>query len=350
MLPPVATQHKALFLESENGPYIVKNVKTSDPGPGEVLVKVEAASLNPVDWKIHNFIKEFPLPIGCDSAGVVAQVGEGVTRVQVGDRVAHQGGYAVRIATFQEYTIIDEELVVKIPDSMSFDQAASIPVAVAAPAIGLYGDKVPLGGAGLIAPWQHGGHTEYAKKPILVMGGASSVGQYAIQFATISRFSPIITTVSPENKDLAASTGATHTLGRSLSPSTLADAVVAITSDPITVVFDAISTPETQEAAYKILAPGGTLVVVQDEAIKTKQDDKKVVRVIASGHIPANARFAKDLYAHLGDALASGEIKPCEVEILPGGLNGVAEGLERLKNGTVRAKKLVIRPPETSDL
>ncbi|TCD67050.1 hypothetical protein EIP91_000612 [Steccherinum ochraceum] len=335
MPPTVLLQHKALFVESENGPYVVKTAETSVPGPGEILVKVEAAGLNPADYKIHEFIKEFPLALGCDS----------VVRLS-----AHMGGYANRIATFQEYCIIEADLLVKIPISMTFDQAASIPAAAIAPAIGLYGDKVPMGGAGLTAPWRPGGHTEYAGKPILIMGGASSLGQYAIQFAKLSRFSPIITTASPVHNDLAASAGATHTLDRSLSLSALAEAVAAITPDPITIVFDAIAVAETQEAAYNILAPGGTLIIVQDEALKAKSDDKKVLRVWGSGHIPANTRIAKEFYEFLGDALTSGEIRPCEVEILPGGLNGVVEGLERPKNGTVRAKKLIVRPPETSEV
>ena len=61
-----------------------------EPGPGEVLVEVHAAALNPLDWKIHDydfFISEYPAILGSDAAGVVKKVGEGVTNVVVGDRM-----------------------------------------------------------------------------------------------------------------------------------------------------------------------------------------------------------------------------------------------------------------------
>lgn len=82
--------HKALFLLEKQGDYAVKDVPTPKPGPGELLVEIEATGLNPADWKIHDygvFITEYPAVLGTDAAGIVKEIGEGVTGFAPGDRV-----------------------------------------------------------------------------------------------------------------------------------------------------------------------------------------------------------------------------------------------------------------------
>ena len=82
--------HKALLLEKKFGVYAVGDVTTLKPGPGELLVKVHAAALNPVDWKIRKygvFVETFPAILGSDLAGDVVELGEGVSGFEVGDRV-----------------------------------------------------------------------------------------------------------------------------------------------------------------------------------------------------------------------------------------------------------------------
>lgn len=84
------TTQKALFLLEAHGAYAVRDKAVVDPAPGEVLVEVRAAALNPLDWKIHDYdfmISEYPAVLGSDAAGVVVKVGEGVGNVCVGDRV-----------------------------------------------------------------------------------------------------------------------------------------------------------------------------------------------------------------------------------------------------------------------
>ena len=82
--------HKALLLEKKFGGYAVGDIPTPKPGPGELLVKVHAAALNPVDWKIQKygiFIETFPAILGSDVAGEVVELGTGVSSFKVGDRV-----------------------------------------------------------------------------------------------------------------------------------------------------------------------------------------------------------------------------------------------------------------------
>lgn len=82
--------HHGLFLDSKFGNFTLRPTKTSKPGPGELLVKIEAAGLNPVDWKIQKygvFVEDYPAIIGTDIAGIVEEVGEGVGAFVKGDRV-----------------------------------------------------------------------------------------------------------------------------------------------------------------------------------------------------------------------------------------------------------------------
>ena len=84
-------QQKALFLETPvNGEFRVRTKAIPKPGPGEVLVKIHATGLNPVEWKIRAFnflVEKYPVILGLDGAGTVEDVGEGVSTLAKGDRV-----------------------------------------------------------------------------------------------------------------------------------------------------------------------------------------------------------------------------------------------------------------------
>jgi len=81
---------KALYLIKKFGDLVVRDAPIYKPGPGEILIKIQATSLNPVDWKIKKygiFIEEFPAILGGDIAGDVEELGEGVSEFKKGDRV-----------------------------------------------------------------------------------------------------------------------------------------------------------------------------------------------------------------------------------------------------------------------
>lgn len=339
---------KALFLVDPAGTLAVREYPVPTPGPGEILVEIHAAALNPVDWKMEEskLVKAYPAVIGIDAAGIVHALGEGVTGLVVGDKVLHQGFFTSRNASFQQYAVVPAELAAKIPDNITFDQAATIPMSLATAALALYNPKPA--GVGLEFAWEESGRGKYAGQPFLVIGGASSVGQHAIQFAKLSGFSPIITTASPTNETYLKSLGATHIISRAHPLSSIPSSIAAITSTPILHAFDAISIKDTQEAAYAALAPGGTLALVGIPDIAHTSDDKRVLAVIGSGYLEANRPVAVSLYRRLTDLIAVGDIRPNNVEVLPGGLYGIPEGVERLKEGKVHAVKLVARPQETA--
>ncbi|GJE89863.1 zinc-binding alcohol dehydrogenase family protein [Phanerochaete sordida] len=343
---------KALYLLEAKGRFAIKDKAIQEPGPGEVLVQIHAAGLNPADQKVHErdiLVKEYPAILGLDAAGIVKKLGADVSNLAVGDRVVFQGWYDDRRGALQQYAVADAGLVAKLPSTLTFDQAATFPVPLATAAFGLYSSK-KAGGIELTAPWEDGGRGKYAGQPILVIGGSSAVGQFAIQLAKLSGFGPIIAVASVRNTAHLKSIGATHVVDRAAPLSALGSAIAAATRAPLLVAYDAVATPETQNAAYAALAPGGKLVHVQfakvDEAVRTP--DKTLALPYGNVLAEQNGDDGHVLYKALEVLLASGELKPNNVEVLPNGLEGATEGLKKLEQGLVSAAKLVVHPQDTA--
>jgi len=284
--------------------------------------------------------------LGCDAAGIVQHVGPGVAGFEEGDRVFYQCNFLDDSTTsFQQYATIPADLVAKIPTSISFDQASTLGITGSTAAMGMYHTREGNLGAGLLAPWREGGRGKYARQPFLVMGGSASVGQYAIQFARLSGFSPVITTASLSHDTYLKELGATHVFDRKLSTADLRAKIEAALGGPLNYAYDAIGHSDTTAVALDVLASGGTLASVADRSRRV--GDKTIVSVYGTLHAPQNRAFGVELFAALGGFLADGSIKPNRVEILPNGLRGVPDGLERLRKNLVSGVKLVARPQET---
>lgn len=188
---------RAAYIERYGGPEVLRlgELPAPAPGPGDLLIEVRAASVNPVDFKIRGGLTKlilpyrFPLILGNDCSGVVKAVGAAVTRFRPGDAV-----YARldknRIGAFAEYAVVAESSVAAKPASLNFEEAAAIPL------------------AGLTA-WQ--ALVEFAQiKPgqkVLIHAGAGGVGSLAIQIAKhCGAF--VATTVGTRNVALARELGA----------------------------------------------------------------------------------------------------------------------------------------------
>ncbi|EIW77115.1 GroES-like protein [Coniophora puteana RWD-64-598 SS2] len=338
---------KALLLKSKRGIFELGTRNIPKPGPGEVLVKSYAVSLNPIDWKSQAYglflqDSDYPAILGQGTAGVVEEVGAGVTHVSKGDKVISRGDRTkgADFAGFQQYTLAGASFVAKIPDSLPFDEASSIPACADTASIGLFAPKE----GNLTFPDRPG---TYDGEAVLVLGGSSSVGLYVIQFARLAGFSTIITTSSLTHEGYLKSLGATHVIDRHLSPDQIVAHVKAITSNPIKVAYDAISEADTQKTGWALLAPGGHLVLTLPSTIQPEAGDTRTVKqVVGNPYLPDNNEFGKMWWAKLPEWIAEGKIKPNKIEVVPGGLGGTAAGLERLKANKVSGVKLIVRPFE----
>ncbi|KAA1477141.1 GroES-like protein [Dentipellis sp. KUC8613] len=350
-------QHKALISPSKGAKFEVGLRDTPTPGPGQVLVKVHAAALNPVDHLIEDFgviVADFPAVAGSDGAGTIEAVAEDVTNWKKGDRVFFPGAFfSADRGTFQQFAIADALRIAKIPDSLSFDEASTIPLGVSTAAGGMYQEvrsKWP-DGAQLFPPWEQGGRGKYHDQPIVVIGGSSSVGQYALQLAKLSGFNPIITTASRSNDEYCKRAGATHVIDYHVTPySALYAAVADITPKPISYVYDAISLDESQKASWEILSPGGTVTFTLLPKVGKEGEvveGKRAVYVHANVNEKSNHNIGNALYANLTQWIEEGVIRPNKVEVVEGGLGNVSSHLQRLKKGQVSGLKLVVHPQET---
>jgi NADPH:quinone reductase-like Zn-dependent oxidoreductase len=162
------------------------------PREGEMLVRLHAAGVNPVDWKIRSsWMKSFrpmtfPYVPGADLAGVVAEVGSGVTAWRPGQEVFGRGSQG----TYAQYALAPAHTLAPKPALLSFEEAATLPV-------------------GATTAWQalfdHG--NLQSGQRVLIVGGAGGVGLYAVQFARW-KGAHVIATTSSSNVDFVSSLGA----------------------------------------------------------------------------------------------------------------------------------------------
>ncbi|WP_026551241.1 NADPH:quinone reductase [Arthrobacter sp. H20] len=178
--------------------------EVSPPGPGDVRVRVVASGVNPTDWKARAdgdlaFTEVVP---NQDGAGVVDAVGEGVTDSAVGDRVwLYLAAHGRPTGTAQEFAVLPADRVVRLPEGVGFDVAASlgVPAMTAHRAL-----TVHEHGPSRLAP------DALAGRVVLVQGGAGAVGHAAIQLAVWAGATVIATVSSDEKAWLAHAAGANH--------------------------------------------------------------------------------------------------------------------------------------------
>jgi len=345
-MPSDSATQKALFLTAKGGDWKVDERPIPKPSAGQVLIKIYSTALNPIDWKIQKtgrFVVDYPAVVGLDAAGEIVEVGEGVSTFNKGDRVVYQGWCVNNdLSTFQQYGLCPAEIVSKIPDSFSFDDAATIPLGLGTAFVGLY-NPPDKNGVGLTPFWAVGGKEKYKNEPIVILGGSSSVGQFAIQAAKLSGFNPIIATSSLKHETFLKDLGATHVIDRS-SPN-VTDSIKKLLPGGFTsVAYDSVASQETQKTALELVKPDGKIVLVGDKKEDLDFGDRFVVRTFGSFH--AHRKIGNEVFQVLCKLLEDGSIKPNRVELLKGGLRGITEGLKKLFENKVSGVKLVAHPWE----
>ncbi|KAJ3728306.1 GroES-like protein [Lentinula raphanica] len=339
-------QQKAVLLEKAKGPFVVADVPIPKPGPDQLLIKVQAAALNPVDWKIQAWdflIQEYPAILGSDLAGDVEETGEGVEGFSKGDKVFAQGYFVKELGGFQQYAVISADLTGKIPSNIDYAQAATIPLGFNTAAIGLL--RAQPEGAGLNPTFDS--NVSYAGQPALVVGGGTSVGQYVIQVFKLLGYSTIIAYASARHTDYLKSLGATHVIDRREVPiGSLAETAKKIAGGPFKIAYNAVGDNDSRAACLDTIVEGGQVADVDPEA-KDPGNGKRVFTIVGNSHYPPHREFGRVLWKNLPRLVQDGAILPNRVEKLPHGLAGIDEGLQRMKADKISGIKLVALPQET---
>lgn len=220
----------AAWLLAKGARLSVQPAPYTPPRHGEIVVENRAVAINPVDW-ILQLSTEFgfswigyPFVLGADLAGTVIEVGPDVTRFKRGDRVlAHAIGTdrkrnSAAEGAFQTYTVVLETLASPIPDALSYERAAVLPLGLSTAACGLF-ERDQLALDYPVA------HAKPNGKTVLVWGGATSVGANAIQLAVAAGYD-VITTASPKNFEFVKQLGASAAFDYN-APSVVRDLIAA---------------------------------------------------------------------------------------------------------------------------
>ncbi|KAK3046900.1 hypothetical protein LTR09_011651 [Extremus antarcticus] len=317
------------------------SIDTSD----EVLIRTHAVGLNPIDWKSvdYNFcMPSFPWIGGRELAGTVEEVGSNVKELKVGDRVWASTYYRDRRAgTFQEFCVVPQHTVLPLPPRLSFDAGACLGVAALTAAMTLW-------------KWLHvtvpisfsEAHTTAASagpRHILIWGGSTVTGQFAIQLARHSGLS-VIAVTSEKTATLAARLGAEHVITRDhRTNDEIAAAVRAIAEDDLTLAIDIVgnTTGACCLTALSTTRPGvlAPLAFLKDAEVIPQNVSIAPVEMKRFIIEDGNRLYAEALNRLVG----SGVVTVPEVEVLHGGLQRVEEGLQTLKRGDLSGRKLVVR-------
>lgn len=259
---------RAVVINEYGGKEKLAEAKVSLPelGADQVLVKVAATSINPIDWKLREgYLKQmfpwsFPIILGWDVAGEIVEVGQKVKDYHVGDRIFARPE-TTRFGTYADYTIVDSNLLAPVPESIAFTEAAAVPLA---------------GLTALQALFDHG--SLKAGEKVLIHAGAGGVGTYAIQLAK-NAGAYVITTASPRNHELVKKLGADEVIDYHTT-----DFEEVLTD--IDLVFDTMG-GEIQKKSFSVLKEHGRLISVlsiEDETLAaTKQIEAKAIWLLTNG-------------------------------------------------------------------
>jgi NADPH:quinone reductase len=227
-----------------SGVLSVEEIETPSPGPGEVLVRVAVAGVNPTDWKSRAGMTaslgfELQVP-GQDGAGVIEAVGEGVDAARVGERVwLYLAAWQNRWGTAAEYSVVPSERAVRLPDAASFELGASLGV----PALTAYHcllEDGPISG-----------------EDVLVAGGAGAVGHAAIELAVWAGARVIATVSGPEKGLLADEAGAAVVVN--YRDADAVEQIRAAAPDGVARIVELALGPNL-ELDLAVIAPYGTIV------------------------------------------------------------------------------------------
>ncbi|KAJ7682281.1 chaperonin 10-like protein [Mycena polygramma] len=354
---------QALLVQSPKAPFILRSTEVPSPVKGEVLVRIMSAGLNPANFKQREYdvvIPEYPAVLGDDVAGVIEELGPSVEGWKKGDRVFAQtlGGGFQQFTTIPAETLIPVVTLIQIPENTTFDEVATFPIAFTTAAVGLFA-PAPIGlSLNPTFSWDKPLQGESA----LVIGGASSVGQFAIQLFKFLGFTRIVAYASKVHFDHLKRLGATECIDRGATPLDSLAAHSSFTS-PVKVVFD-VGFESSLNVAYDCALDGGSIVTSNPYSqLERNLDQKKVTLVHVWGYmvgpdvrkydnVPGycatldHTKFGKLIIKNLPQMLEKGVISGNPYEVLPNGVAGILGGLERLEEGSVRGIKLVAHPQD----
>jgi NADPH:quinone reductase-like Zn-dependent oxidoreductase len=315
---------KAIRIHNYGGPEVLQYEDAPRPKPhaGDVLVRVHAAGVNPIDWKVReghmkdSWPHKLPLILGWDVSGTVEEVGPGPAaagRFKIGDEV-----YSVpdptRNGAYADYIVVREPELALKPKSLHHIRAAAVPLAA-------------------LTAWQSLFDTAQLQpgQRVLIHAGSGGVGHFAVQLAKW-KGAYVFATASTKNQDLLRKLGVDR-------PIDYTQQRFEDVARNIDIVLDTIGS-EMQERSWSVLKKGGVLVSLVQPPSEEKAEELGVRAAFVAGH-PSGAQLAE-----IAKMIDSGKLAPVIDRILP--LSEVLRAHELSQSGHVRGKIVLRVKDQTS--
>lgn len=329
---------KAVLMTAPGSPEVLQLQEIPQPsilGNREVLVRLVAAGVNPIDTKLRQrgtfYPDQMPAILGCDGAGIVEAVGTGVQRFRPGDAVYFcNGGLGARYGNYAEYTVVDERFAAHKPTSLTFAEAAAAPLV-------------------LITAWEalyERGRLEPGER-VLIHGGAGGVGHVAIQLAKLKGASVCTTVSSEEKARLVKQLGADHVIF--YKQTDFAQAVLDWTNgEGVDLAFDTIG-GETFQKTFPAVRIYGDIVTILEPHANTvwKVARNRNLRIglelmltpMLLGLIEAQQHHA-EILAECADWIDQGKLNICVHHQFP--LEAAVQAHQLLEAGAIAGKIVLL--------
>lgn len=289
---------KAIVVRKYGGPDVLElsDVETPTPGPGEVLVQVKAAGVNPVDTYIregqHATTPPLPFTPGKDGAGIVESVGKGVTRLSPGDRVYLAGSIS---GTYAEYALCTEDQAQALPDNVTFEEGAGIFVPCATAYRALF-------------------HRAAAKEgeTVLVHGASGAVGTAVIQWARNAGLKVIGTAGSERGLNLVRESGAEAVYDHSSEPQFGYLDAISEEHGGVDIIIEMLANRNLQED-FRALKMFGRIVVVGNRGsidFNPRLAMGKEAAIFGMSLFNAPAEAMEEIHKKIREGLEAGFLKP----------------------------------------
>lgn len=316
---------KAIRINKFGGPEVMKLEEIERPVPAsdEILVKVYASGVNPADWIVRNggndFLRSFlklPMTIGWDAAGIVEETGSEVTEFKKGDEVYGVPNFPGSNGSYAEYCAAKASQFAKKPKSISFNEAAGVPL------------------VGLVA-WTSIfdlGKLQSGQR-ILIHGASGGVGSFATQFAK-AKGAYVIATASTGNLEFLKQIGADEVIDYKNQD------FEELLKD-IDVVFDASPLRDDNQRlkSISILKHGGILVSVNVDFPFSEKVLEALAEKNAKGEILSAQKDHQELLTEIAQLIDEGKVKVVISKVFP--LNEVAEAHRESETWHVRGKLIL---------
>ncbi len=295
---------KAIRVYEPGGPEVMRleDVPDLKPGPGQVVVRVKAIGVNPVDTYIrsgaHAYKPTFPYTPGMDAAGIIESVGEGVTQFKPGDRVYTHGTLT---GAYAEQTLCAESQVSPLPERVSFAQGAAVGVPYATAYRALFQRAQAVAG-----------------ETVLVHGATGGVGIAAVQMARAAGMKVIGTGGTDKGRELVIKEGAHHALDHR-APNYLEELMALTVGQGFNVILEMLANVNLAND-LKLLARYGRVVVIGNRGsieINPRDAMGRDSSILGMSLLNAPARDVAIIHAGLVAGLENGTLRPIIGQELP---------------------------------